>query len=874
MNQEQERKVNSRKELKTLCTVIAVLVVIVSVSVFAFLRFYNAYIDNVLYQERLSQMREVTSQLFTGLEDVVQSEWKKVETLSSYVKHEKPENMQTLMDFMKEQAELNGLKADGSNLVAVDDLGRYLTEDGWQGTLEEMNLLLDEPEKLNFVSKSLTSEETSMYFLERLQEPMTVMNGDQPVNLIYYGIASDMVQLNPYFSCDAYGNSNSVYVLNDKGMRLFQSNTNHLIEGYNTYTALKNMEYLHGHSFEDARQDLDKTGRGYANAVLNGEEYYLALYKMDSAAWTLLFLVPSSYVAANVVSMVNTTVRLILIFALLVVGISTVIIFALLHFQQKKAVAVERLNSQRLSVALQKAEQAEQAAKKANRAKSDFLSNMSHDIRTPMNAIVGITKLMEHDKDDRDKMNAYIHKVQMSSQHLLSLINDVLDMSKIESSEVVLNKEFISLAEQIGQIDSIIRPQTEERGQEFVIHTRNITHEYLIGDAVRLRQIFINLLSNAVKYTPNGGKILLEVEELSSETDDQSRFRISVTDNGYGMTPEFVTHIFEPFTRAKSSTINREQGTGLGMAITKTIVDLMGGTISVKSQLDQGSCFTVEVPLLIERHTQVTIPVQSILVISDEALMIENACAALKETDITLLTAGSEAEADELLRQNEVTVVLLGSHLNGQMLKDNIHRLRKETGNARLFFCCDYNDREQLADISEKGGVDGVLVRPFFLSTLAAAMERARSYAIEEIPEKESVLKGMRFLCAEDNELNAEILKAILDMNGASCVICPNGQEIVNTFLSVKKGDFDAILMDVQMPVMNGLDATRAIRRSKNPLGRTMPIIAMTANAFSDDIQNCLNAGMDAHVSKPLDLDVLERTIKSVIIFGQGKTLK
>ena len=865
MNERQSHIKDSQKSSQTLLIAITVTAAAIAIGVFTFLRFYNAYIDKVLYQERLNQMREVTTQLFTGLEDVVNGQWQDVEAFCNYVETGTPENDETLLKFMQKQAAMHTMDTNGEKIVAVDNLGRYMTQDGWQGALEDMDYLLSQPERVSFVSKSMISDESRMYFLKRLPEPVELEEDGQKIQIIYFGISQDMSYLNPYFSCGAYDNSNSVYVLNESGMRIFSSNDHDLIKGYNAYTVLQKMEYLHNNSFEEAKADLDENGSGYSNAVMNGEEYYYALYRMSYSEWTLLFLVPSSYVATTVVSLVNTTVRMILIFAIILLVVTTAIIFVILQTQKKNAVAVERHNSERLAEALSAAERAERKATEASHAKTDFLSNMSHDIRTPMNAIVGITNLMAHDKDDPIKMETYIHKVQMSSQHLLSLINDVLDMSKIESSAVTLNIEPISLAEQVGQIESIIRPQAEDRKQQFEIRVHEINHEHLLGDAVRMRQILINLLSNALKYTQNGGEIVLELTELSSDNADYAKFKISVTDNGYGMSPEFVQHIFEPFTRAENSTTNRVQGTGLGMAITKNIVDLMNGTINVQSELGKGSRFEVVLPFEIDKNTVTELPFHTALLVTDDAEFIKNARAAFRTSDVNLLVAQSEPEVNEILQREAVEVVLLTGTLQGQTLADNVQRLRKKTGTAMLFYCCDYAGQAQLDAIADKGGVDAVLTRPLFLSNLANAIDRACNNIPVTSDDDSTIMRGMHFLCAEDNALNSEILEAVLDMNGASCVIYPNGKEIVDAFATVKPGEYDAILMDVQMPVMNGLDATRAIRRSENPLGKTIPIIAMTANAFSEDVQHCLDAGMDAHVSKPLDVAVLERTLRSVV---------
>lgn len=503
------------------------------------------------------------------------------------------------------------------------------------------------------------------------------------------------------------------------------------------------------------------------------------------------------------------------------------------------------------------------AAREASAAKTIFLSNMSHDIRTPMNAIVGITNLMSHDKNDSVKMESYIHKIQIASHHLLGLINDVLNMGKIESGEVTLNEEPVNLAEQIWQVESIIRSRAEESNQNFTIAIHKICHEYLIGDAVRLRQIFINLLSNAVKYTPAGGKISFELTELPCEEPENAKYHILVEDNGQGMSSEFLEHIFEPFTRAENSMTNRIQGTGLGMAITKNIVDMMGGTIAVQSELGNGSRFEVKLKLKIDRSRKIAFPFENIMLISDENDFIENAKAAFSSLDkVRLSVARTESEADDIILKNPPAIILLGGSLGNQKLENQVHRVRSAAGKALLLYCCKYEERAQLIGIENKGGVDGIVVRPFFLSTLVNVIDGLENHCKKD--EKESVLKGMRFLCAEDNELNAEILSAVLGIKGASCDIYGNGEELVKAFEYVKSGDYDAVLMDIKMPVMDGLQAARIIRQGRNPIGKNIPIIAMTANAFSSDVQDCLDAGMDAHVSKPLDISVLERTVKSL----------
>ena len=869
MNKNRVFKKKLNKEVQQMLKITVIIAFVVLVVVSGFLKYYNSYMDKLLYAERLNQMQEVTSQLFKGLEDVVRGKWESTEAFCNGIEHTTPENIDQLWDFMKDQAELNELDKKQSDLVAIDENGICYNENGRQGALSEMDYLIDRPEQVSFISKSMTKDETKMYFLKQLSVPVSVQDGEKTVNLMYYGISCNMEELNPYFLCEAYDENNTVYVLNKQGERLFTGNDEELLSGYNLFTVLKNMEYLHGSSLEDAQKELEANGVAYSNAVLDGREYYYSLYQMENSEWILLFLVPSDFVAVNTVQMMSMTIRLIMIFAIILLLFCIMIVYWILRKRQRQEIAAERQMNQKLELLNQKLEEAVEKAEDASKAKSDFLANMSHDIRTPMNAIVGITSLMEHEKGISDKLHTYIDKVQLSSRHLLGLINDILDMSRIESNEVTLNAEKVSLAEQIGQIDSMIRSQTNEHRQNFHIHVNEIVHEYLICDGVRLRQILLNLLSNAVKYTADGGDITLDFEEKTCDIPGHARFVCTVSDNGYGMTAEFMEHIFEPFTRAENSMTNKVQGTGLGMAITKNIVDMMGGEIKVDSKIGKGSRFTVMLTLPIDKETGHQSIADSILMISDDDRLVRNISASMSEVSAEF-NVTSEENAGKWLAEKNADVILL---TNRSRIKEVIFLLKNNAQKKVLVFYVGYICSEQERDALEKSGVDGIIERPFFLSNLENAISTAENqhHTIREEEEMAaSVLKGMRFLCAEDNELNAEILQEILKMYEAECTIYANGAEIVQAFEDVKPGEYDAILMDIQMPVMNGLDAARLIRKSKNPFGRKIPIIAMTANAFSEDVQHCLGAGMDAHIAKPIEIEVLEKTLKNIIGGGQG----
>ena len=716
----------------------------------------QTYIQNLVYHERLSQMEEVTHQMFHSLEDVIDTHWDEVDVQCNYLYYTPLETDTDLYRYLKKLSELSNYHERQIELIAVDAAGHYYTAYGRTGLLREMNYLESAPQRVSYVSNALTEDDSRMVFLKQLPTPITLQSETGEITLRYFGISQCMTQLNDYFHCDAYENNNSVYVLDNNGFKLFNANDTELLKGHNVYTVLSQMSYLHGSSFAAAKERLARTGSCYSNAVLDGTEYYYALKQMENAQWTLAFLVPAEYVAVNTQKLVSIVMIIIIVIAMVFSVITVFVGWFLLRQKQQQELQAEKEANLRLEQynihltqvndelrqAQDIAAEALQSAERASKAKTDFLANMSHDIRTPMNAIIGITTLMKNELHQPEKLAEHLDKLENSGQLLLGIINDILDMSRIESGKTTLNVEKMNLPQQISQLDSIIRQQAGQRRQTFTVNT-HLQHENVLADPNRLNRVLMNILSNAVKYTPTGGHIRFEVDELP-RNEHYARYRFVVQDDGIGMSEAYQKTLFDPFTREERSGTNKVQGTGLGMAITKSIVDLMGGSIGVESATGKGTRFEV------------------------------------------VLEFPVDAEADTV----------------------------------------------------------------------------PEAQVLPEEEEETSPLSGMKFLCAEDNAINAEILEMLLKANGASCTICSNGQEIVDAFASVKPGEYDMILMDVQMPVMDGLEATRRIRSGENPLGRIIPILAMTANAFLEDMQKSREAGMDEHLSKPVDIAALEQTVK------------
>ena len=513
-------------------------------------------------------------------------------------------------------------------------------------------------------------------------------------------------------------------------------------------------------------------------------------------------------------------------------------------------------------------------AQAANDAKSSFLSSVSHDIRTPMNAIIGFLALMEDEADNPGMVREYAQRIDSASKHLLGLINDVLDMNKIESGGTTLSISEFNLAEVIDELNTIIRPQTKAKDQTFDIFVSPLTYESLRGDKLRINQILINLLSNAVKYTPEKGRIEMRVDELPRVVDNYSRIRFTVKDNGLGMSEEYQRVLFEPFTREETAITHEIQGTGLGMAITKSLVDLMGGTIQVNSELNKGSVFTVELELAIQEreddaHFWKGYSVTRMIVADDDEELCRNIVRQMTQVGVTAHYATDGERVIQMMRQareagQPYDLILLDwkmPNLNGLETARLIRKNYPDRIPILLLTAYDWSDIEEDA---VEIGVDHFMPKPFFMSTFKEAIRRIMGDTRKQKAD-EGDFEGRHILVVDDIEVNRIILVKILTTLGASCDVAGNGQEAVDTFLKSRPGEYDLILMDVQMPVMDGYAATRAIRASGHPSAGTVPIIAMTANAFVDDVRDAINSGMDAHIAKPIQLDKLKSTIRQVL---------
>ena len=744
--QKESERIKSKNRFVPLLFALLIITVVVSEILFAKM---NSYVET---NGKLS-LDAVDEQLQQTYDLQLDSYYSQLHLIGNYLIHD------SNISLVENQKFLNSWQNElDSQILFIKENGTAITADGTRCRLDISNQLLMDLKNNKNIAKLVPlsyKQESGSGFLMAIPCDEYYIDGESYTAI---GSVMDSKKLNSVLNFNGYDGKAFIFMVNKSGTVIYTNQLKkELVQNYSLIKHLKIEDAIRDEQAQKLEKAIQNNEQG-VELLGNDKPFYLGYRPIQNNDSMLVCIVSKGVVDNSLVSyqrmVLLIAIVLCIVIFILFMGLSISISKMKLanqkmkyeernkEIQERNLKELANINKN-LKIAQTATSQALEVAENANQAKTNFLSNMSHDIRTPMNAIVGMTTLLQKDCGNEEKVKEYAKKIEVSSKHLLGIINDVLDMNKIESGKTTLNYTDFSILEFVEQINTIFRPQMDEKQQSFEIHVENISHEWVHADSVHLMQIFSNLLSNAVKYTQDGGHIQLWLEELSSKSSVYAKYRFLVVDNGMGIEDSFKDKIFDAFTREENSVTNRIQGTGLGMAITKNLLDAMGGTIQVESEKGKGSCFEILLDLKIVKKHEVVSP----------------------------------------------------------------------------------NNENRSESIS-----------------------------------------GMKFLCAEDNELNAEILEELLKYEGAECVICENGKEVVETFKQSKPGEYDMILMDIQMPIMNGYEATLKIRS----FDQDIPIIAMTANAFSEDIQHSLSAGMDAHISKPVDMQVLKRVVQNIKSGGGG----
>ena len=704
-----------------------IMVIILAAGVF----FMRNSLMKLTIEERSNQLEEMVTQIQANLDSSFHTHWNLVEGLNNASNGQHFENIQELLDNIALLEKVFCADMYGSRVMFLDAQGTGYLRDGSVGIWLDVSHLIDGNNRHTFVSETDNIDGSFLVFSQKLDSPITV--GEENVRFTHVVLLKDIQTVKQYYTTETYGGKAATYIIKNNGtMAYFDADSDDVIGARNIYKALREAEYVQDQSFDTVKEQLDRGGIASANILLNRNEYYYCLTTMDDYDMTLMLLIPADSVAINTMNMMNSTIQTMTIFISVMALLMLLVFFSLIKVQRSsQMVKLEQETNKELN-------QLRLVAESANAAKSTFLNNMSHDIRTPMNAIIGFTNIaMKHSPSPEIK--SCLDKISDSSEHLLALINDVLDISRIESGKIKYVPAPVDIAEVTDSVLTIMYGYLFNRNITFQTEIEEPEMRYVLTDAVRVREVLVNILGNAVKFTNDGGTVTYAVSYHHGKDDHHINVRYRISDTGIGMDEEFVDHIFDEFSQEEHDARTQYKGTGLGMAITKRYVDLMGGTISVESKKGVGSTFTVELPM-----------------------EITDACEVRKK---------------------------------------------------------DYS----------VGNID---------------------------------LTGLKILLAEDNDLNAEIAMVQLEEMGIQITRAIDGDEVVRVFAENPQGTFDLILMDVMMPKKNGYEATKDIRSLQNrPDANTIPIIAMTANAFAEDVQASLDAGMDGHLSKPINMDEVIKAI-------------
>ena len=766
-----------------------------------------------------------------------------------------------------------------TDFYLMDDSGNYMTAGGEKGYIDlGQNLFLLSDGESIITDGSLPRRENMMFYAVPAN-PATYKGFKY--SAIAFGY--DINAMSDIFTIGAFNGKSSAYIIYPNGRVS--------VTAGNASLSIKNvLSYLESMGVDSAivdtiSADLKDSKTGTHELSLEGQNYYIHYTDLGISDWMMFTLTPSEEInmATNSVREAITSS-----FTKLSLSIGFVLLIAaalgLINIKSATTAKIQRESNEKLSAlnkdlekAKKAAEEAQHQAERANQAKTTFLNSMSHDIRTPMNAIIGFTNLAIEHADDKNVQQNYLSKIQQASEHLLSLINDVLDMARIESGKVTIKEKEENLAEILHGLQSIIIGEVKAKNQILSIDTVDIKNESIVCDKLRLNQILLNIVSNAIKYTPDGGKIWVRVAQLTAAENGRADFEFRIKDNGIGMSKEYISTVFEPFTREQTSTVSGIQGTGLGLAITKNIVDMMGGTITCSSEPGVGSEFVVTLSLRTNDGEEIKALDYAkdihCLVVDDDIESCQIISELMRGFGIRTewCVSGNEAlvrTKDAERVGDKFSLYVIDWRMPGMGGMETARAIRSEIDNTSNIIMVTAYDHTDIEEDARAAGVTAILSKPLFPSDMQRALSSfydkgaAVAPAVEE--KKEYSFQG-RILLAEDNLFNQQIAVVLLQKEGFVVEIAANGQIACNMLLEKGAGYYDLVLMDIQMPVMDGYEAARTIRAFSDKALSGIPIIAMTANAFAEDKEMALAAGMDEHITKPIDTAVLFAELQKII---------
>lgn len=849
----------------------ALMMLLLILAVFAGVAILYSVVTNKVIDLSVQSMNELTLHDETSIMKSLEDRWSMLSGIGNECRQTKCDDTHGLMELLN----LKKSNMDCVDLALVAEDGDIYS--GSKGCYQDKNItsLCKDNEKPFAVrydgeGHSVESLSESLLFGVKINS-FTVFDAEKNSLVTFTHIVCrfHINTLDDELKIDCYGGNGYSSVFDQDGSYIVNLNRSHSARKRdNFFTDIANYKLENGVTIEDIQNHIQQREAFTISFETDNGGELMRFTPLDEVDWYFVMSVSRSVFEDQSMALM----RIVMLIFIAMGSAVVLILMLILRSRQSSAQAKrDQKHREELNEALNMAES-------ANRAKTTFLNNMSHDIRTPMNAIIGFTNLASKHAENPELLRGYLEKINQSSSHLLSLINDVLDMSRIESGKVIIEEKPENLADIIQNVCNIIQTDIHSKQLELFIDAVNVTDENIYCDKLRLNQILLNLLSNSMKFTPAGGSVSLRLIEKESSRPGWGDYELRVKDTGIGMSKEFAATIFEPFTRERTSTVSGIQGTGLGMSITKNIVDMMNGTIEVQSEKDKGTEFiiTLSFRLQDEQKENMCIPALEgahALVVDDDMDACQSVSHMLRQAGLRAewTMYGKEAvarakEAVEIGDSYEIYIIDWQMHdLNGL---ETVRRIRKLVGDKAPIILLTAYDWSDIEAEAQEAGVTDIISKPLFPSALNRTLTRICSEAAEEekTEETEAVsFKDRRLLLVEDNELNLEIATELLQEWGFIIETAENGQEAVDAVKASSPGYFDAVLMDVQMPVMNGYEATRAIRELNAPGLSDILIIAMTANAFEEDKQEALDAGMNDHVSKPIDIPVLLKTLRKYL---------